>query len=101
MRVLITENRLYSSLEKYILNGYPMVRDVTFSTREVKLASGSFRERKTIQRHIINIKFDADKMEYSPTLTLKQIRNDINSMFSFDIDGYGSEWGLEYKMIRD
>ena len=40
-------------------------------------------------------------MEYSPTLTLKQIRNDINSMFSFDIDGYGSEWGIEYKMIRD
>jgi hypothetical protein len=25
MKVLITENRLHSSIEKYILDGYPMV----------------------------------------------------------------------------
>jgi hypothetical protein len=102
MKIIITENRLNSSLEKYILNGYPMVKRVFFTTKLVQLAgepnSGG---EKIIDRNIINIDFIDGKMTHSPSYMGRQIRNDINSMFGFDIDKYGSDWGMEVKMVRD
>jgi hypothetical protein len=87
MKVIITENRLHSSIEKYILDGYPMVRRVRFTPGGTD--------------YIINIDFIDGKMTHSPSYMGRRIRNDINSMFGFDIDKYGSDWGMEVKMVRN
>ena len=99
MKILITENKLHTTIERYILGGYPVVKYVKFTTKDVYLASGSKSERRTIQRHIINVGFKANEMEISPTRILREIRNDVNRMFGLDIDMSGSHWGIEYKMF--
>jgi hypothetical protein len=102
MKIIITENRLNSSLEKYILGGYPMVKRVFFTTKSIRLA-GEPNEKgeNDIVRNIINIDFIDGKMTHSPSWTSKQIRNDINSMFGLYINTYGASWGMEVKMVRD
>lgn len=99
MKVLITENKLFNSIERYVLEGYPVVKSVTFTTKEVYLASGDKSERRTIQRNIINVGFKGGEMQNSPTRTLREIRADINRMFGLRIDESGSNWGIEYKMM--
>lgn len=83
MKLIITENRLHKTIEKYILDGYPMVRRVRFTPGGTD--------------YVINIDFIDGKMSYSPTYTLKQIKNDIGSMFGLDMGRHGSG-KLEYKM---
>ena len=85
MKVLITENRLHKTIEKYILDGYPMVKRVRFTPGGTD--------------YIINIDFIDGKMSHSPTYTLKQIKNDIGSMFGLDMGRHGSG-KLEYKMVN-
>jgi hypothetical protein len=100
MKYIITESRINNLLENYILERYPMVKNVFFTTKSIRLA-GEPNERgeNNIIRNIININFIDGEMTNSPTWTSKQIRNDINSMFGLDIDKYGSDWGFEWKMI--
>jgi hypothetical protein len=99
MKVLITESKYNNLIENYILNGYPVVKSVTFTTKDVYLASGDKSDRRTIQRNIINVGFKGGKMQNSPTRTLREIRADVNRMFGLDIDMSGSHWGIEYKMM--
>jgi hypothetical protein len=101
MKYIITESRINNLLEKYILERYPMVRDVFFTTKLTRLA-GEPNERgeNDIIRNVININFKDGKMTHSSSYTGRQIRNDVNSMFSLDIDKYGSDWGMEVKMVR-
>lgn len=99
MKVLIKESKYNNLIENYILNGYPVVKNVTFTTKDVYLASGDKSERRTIQRNIINVGFRGGEMQNSPTRTLREIRADINRMFGLDIDMSGSHWGIEYKML--
>jgi hypothetical protein len=99
MKVLITESKYNKLIEDYILNGYPVVKNVTFTTKDVYLASGDKSERRTIQRNIINVGFRGGEMQNSPTRTLREIRADINRMFGLRIDESGSDWGIEYKMM--
>ena len=99
MKVLITESKYNKLIEDYILNGYPVVKNVTFTTKDVYLASGNKSERRTIQRNIINVGFRGGEMQNSPTRTLREIRADINRMFGLRIDESGSDWGIEYKMM--
>ena len=102
MKILITENKLHRSIEKYIIDGYPMVKRVFFTTKLIRLAGESNeRGENNIVRNIINIDFIDGKMTHSPSYVGRQIRNDVNSMFGFDIDKYGSDWGMEWKMVRD
>ena len=101
MKVIITENRLHKTIEKYILNGYPMVKRVFFTTKKIRLASEpNSKGENIIDRNIINIDFIDGKMSYSPTYTLKQIKNDIGSMFGLDMGRHGSG-KLEYKMVSE
>jgi hypothetical protein len=88
MKYIITENRINNLLEKFILERYPMVRDVFFTTKLIRLA-GEPNERgeNDIIRNIININFMDGKMTHSPSYTGRQIRNDVN-------------WGMEVKMVR-
>jgi hypothetical protein len=102
MKVIITENRLNSSIEKYILKGYPMVKRVFFTTKLIRLASDpNEKGENDIVRNILNIDFIDGKMTHSPNWMAKQIRNDINSMFGLYINTYGASWGMEVKMVRD
>ena len=73
-----------------------------FKTKLIRLASEpNERGENDITRNIININFIDGKMTHSPSYVGRQIRNDVNSMFGFDIDKYGSDWGMEVKMVRD
>jgi hypothetical protein len=102
MKVIITENKLNSSIEKYILNGYPMVKRVFFTTKKIRLASEpNSKGENDIVRNIVNIDFIDGKMTHSPSYVGRQIRNDINSMFGLYINTYGASWGMEVKMVRD
>ena len=60
---LIKEQRLNNIIEKYILELYPVVKSVTFTTKDVYLASGDKSERRTIQRNIINVGFKGEASE--------------------------------------
>ena len=99
MKLLITESKYNKLIEDYVLDGYPVVKNVTFTTKDVYLASGDKSERRTIQRNIINVGFRGGEMQNSPTRTLREIRADVNRMFGLRIDESGSDWGLEYKML--
>jgi len=100
MKYIITESRINNLLEKYILERFPMVRDIFFTTKSVRLASEpNERGESNIIRNVININFKNGEMQNSPTLTSKEIINDINSMFGLEIGQYGSDWGVEWKMI--
>jgi len=102
MKVVIKESKYNNLIEKYILDGYPMVKRVFFKTKLIRLASEpNERGENNIVRNIINIDFIDGKMTHSPNYMGRQIRNDVNSMFGFDIDKYGSYWGMEVKMVRD
>jgi hypothetical protein len=96
MKMIITESKLINIIKNYILGGYPVVKNVTFITKDVYSES----ERKTIQKNIIVIGLISGQMTHSPSWTMKEIRNDINRVFSLDIDKYGSDsdWGIDYKI---
>ena len=91
---------MFKSIEKYILDGYPMVDDVFFTTKSIRLAGESNeRGENNIIRNIININFKNGEMTNTPTRTSIHICNDINLMFGIRIGEYGSDWGIEWKMI--
>jgi hypothetical protein len=101
MKYIITESRINNLLEKYILERYPMVKNVFFTTKLVQLAGEpNSRGEKIINRNTINIDFIDGKMTHSPTWTSKYIINDINLMFSLGVGEYGSDWDIEWKMVR-
>jgi len=100
MKVLIKESKYNNLIENYILNGYPVVKNVTFTTKDVYLASGDKTERRTIQRNIIIIHLISGQMTHSPSWTMREIRNDINRMFGLGIELSGSHWGIDYKIYN-
>jgi hypothetical protein len=99
MKVLITESKYNKLIEDYILDGYPVVKNVTFTTKDVYLASGDENGRKIVTRDIIVLGFISGQMTHSPSWTVKEIRNDINRMFGLGIEQPRSNWGIEYKML--
>jgi hypothetical protein len=100
MKLLITENKLHNYIERYILEGYPDVKNVTFTTKDVYLASGDKSERRTIQRTIIVLGFISGQMSISPTSQLRHVREDINRMFGLGIGESGSDWGIDWKITN-
>jgi hypothetical protein len=102
MKVLIKEEKRNDLIEKYILNTFPMVGKVTFETKKVQLASGeNIRGENVINRTKIHIDFIDGKMTHSPSYMLRKIKNQINPIFGLDIESYGSDWGLEGKMVQN
>jgi hypothetical protein len=100
MKYIITESRINNLLEKYILERYPMVRDVFFTTKLIRLAGESNeRGENDIIRNIININFKDGGFTAIPGYRVRQIMNDINLMFGIGIGEYGSDWGIEWKII--
>lgn len=102
MKILITENKLYHTLENYILEGYPEVKRVSFIKKKVQLASGpNIKGEPMIERNVIIIGFISGQMTHSPTWNLKHIRQDVNRMFGLGIGEYGSDWDMDYKITNE
>ena len=104
MKVLITENKLYNAIERYILDGYPMVKSVEFSTRPSGYIwdfedNNVTSEKSPLLNNVINIGFINGKMTHSPSWTLKQIKREINSMFGLNIGEKKTKWELISKWV--
>jgi hypothetical protein len=102
MKVLITENKLYNAIERYILDGFPMVKSVTFSTRPEGYIWGFedndvTSKESPLLKNVISVGFINGKMTHSPTWTLKQIKREINSMFGLNIGERKTKWELDGK----
>ena len=96
MKYIITESRINNLLEKYILERFPMVKNVSFTTKKVQLAGEpNSRGEKIIDRNIINLSWDWGEMEWSPNKTTKSIIVDVNRMFGLNIGEYGSDWDIK------
>lgn len=100
MKILITENKLYNTLEKYILEGYPEVKNITFTKRNVGLLDGE-SDMITIQKNIIVLGFISGQMQHSPTWNLRHVRQDVNRMFGIGVGEYGSDWDIDYKITNE
>jgi hypothetical protein len=101
MRVLITEHKYYNMIEKYILDGYPMVKNVKFITKKTHLASGpNSRGENIIDKNVIIVELISSQMEHSPNWTMKDIGHDVNNMFGLDINKYGSDWDIDYEIVN-
>lgn len=103
MKILITENRLYNTLEKYILEGYPEVKSVTFKKNKVRLLDSgpNIKDEPIIERNMIILGFINGQLIHSPTWNLRHVRQDVNRMFGIGIDEYGSDWGIDYKITNE
>lgn len=96
MKYIITESRINNLLEKYILERFPMVKNVRFTTKKVQLAGEpNSRGEKIIDRNVINLSWDWEEMEWSPNRTTKSIMVDVNRMFGLNIGEYGSDWDIK------
>jgi len=99
MKILITENRLYNTLEKYILEGYPEVKSVTFKKNKVQLFDSE--GEPIIERNMIILGFISGQMRHSPTWNLRHVRQDVNRMFGLRIGEDSSDWGIDYKITNE
>ena len=96
MKYIITESRINNLLEKYILERFPMVKNVSFTTKKVQLAGEpNSRGEKIIDRNVINLSWDWEEMEWSPNRMTKSIMVDVNRMFGLNIGEYGSDWDIK------
>lgn len=96
MKYIITESRINNLLEKYILERFPMVKNVSFTTKKVQLAGEpNSRGEKIIDRNVINLSWNWEEMEWSPNRTTKSIIVDVNRMFGLNIGEYGSDWDIK------
>jgi hypothetical protein len=95
MKILITENKLHNSIEKYILDGYPVVKNVTFIKKDVYLDGGNKSEK-----NIIVIGLIGSQLTHSPNWTTKDIGRDVNRMFSLELEQSESDWEIDYKIYN-
>ena len=106
MKYIITESRINNLIESFILERYPMVKRVRFSTMAKGYIWGYGNDKVTseenpIRKNVITVEFIIGKLTQSPVTTLKKIRNDINPMFGLDIGKRDSDWGIDYKNVLD
>ena len=105
MKYVITENNFKNSIEKYLKESFPEIISVNFKTKSVFLASDNGR---TISRNVIEIIADPfnaregnKKYTYSVAKKLKsRIWGSIDSLFGLGFEEYGSDWDMEYFIIK-
>ena len=102
MKILITENKRVKLIQNYILSTFPEVDSVDISQIQSYLGSGpnKFGEDGVITVNVITVNFDDSKMEYSPTMTLRKIMKQVDSIFGLDLAEYGSHWDFDYRMKK-
>lgn len=100
MKYLIKESKLNSTIENFILDSYPIVNKVLFSSRTKIL--GSIKGTPSVEFTIITIILDNSEVKYKTHEMRKiftQIRNTVNSFFNLEMDEYGSLWEMEGKQL--
>jgi len=102
MKILITENRRIKLIQNYIMSTFPVVDSVDISQKQRMLGSGPSKtgEDGILTINVITVNFDDSKMEYSPTMTLRKIMKQVDSIFGLDLGDYGSHWDFTYKMVK-
>ena len=105
MKYVITENTLKHSIERYLKESFPEIVSVNFRTKSVWLASDGGRR---IERNVIEIIADPFNTResnrlynYSDAKKLKsRIWNSLDSMFGLGFEEYGSEWDMDYFIMK-
>jgi hypothetical protein len=100
MKYLITENKLNTTIKRYIIEMYPIVNDVFFTTKNVVLAST--KGTPTVEQTTINIIIDNSKNEFVGG-ELRNIERDIkstvDSMFNLKHMYYSSPWNFNFLQL--
>jgi len=106
MKYLITESKIESTIESFLKSSFDEVVGVKFNKVSRNLA---YDEGKRIEVNIIEILIDPEgilKGNFNPNRgdfvgdDLKiQIWQTINSMFSLNMEKYGSEWDIEFFIL--
>jgi hypothetical protein len=105
MKYLITESKMNSSIERFLKGTFDEVVDVRFKKVGVYLAG----DDKTIQRNQIQVlidpqgilkgNFNVSKGHFIGYDLKKDIWQTVNSMFSLNMEGYGSDWDIEFFVL--
>jgi hypothetical protein len=99
MKILITESKLHNTLEKYILEGYPEVKSVTF--KKYKVHQFDSEGEPIIERNIIILGFISGQLMHSPTWNLRQVREDVNRMFGLRIGEDSLDWSIDWEITNE
>jgi hypothetical protein len=107
MKYLITESKIESTIESFLKSSFDEVVDVKF--RKVGIVLGSETPSRRIERTNIQILIDPEgilKGNFKPNKghfvgdNLKiEIWQTINSMFSLNMEKYGSDWDIEFHVL--
>ena len=96
MKYIITESKLEGSIKKFVLQEYPDVSDVFFTTKKVAL--GSSVDRPVINETIINVIINNSKNQLKRDYTYNlesDIIDSVNTVFNLKYDEYGSGWDFK------
>jgi hypothetical protein len=96
MKFLITESKLVESIKKFILQEYPEVGDVFFTTKRVVL--GSIKGLPVIEQTIINVVINNSKNQLKKDYISKletNIIESVDSVFNLKYEDYGSLWDFK------
>ena len=101
MKILITEDKRIKLIQNYILSTFPEVVSVDISDKKVLLGNDGPKNKQgeIINVTLITVNFDDSEMEYSPTMTLRKIMRQVNSIFGLDLNEFASKWDFTYKMV--
>ena len=105
MKYLITESRFNNAIEKFLKAKYDSIVSVFFRKSNVWLAS----EDRSIERTVITVivdpykildgNFDGIFKQYDRNIR-REIWNDLNTLFTLNVDKYGSDWDIEVYGIK-
>lgn len=100
MKYIITENKLNKTIKGYIMEMFPMVYDVYFTT--IKKSLGSTEGQPTVEETVINIIINNSENKFQLT-ELNEIRreitNSVDTFFNLEYEVYGSLWGFHFHQI--
>ena len=105
MKYLITESKMESSIERFLKSSFSEVVDVKFRKVGVWLASDDREiERNKIQvlidpQGILKGNFNVSKGHFIGYDLKKDIWQTVNSMFSLNMEEYGSDWDIEFFVL--
>lgn len=102
MKILITEDKRIKLIQNYILSTFPEVVSVDIHPKRFLLGGGpnKYGEEGVITVNVITVNFDDSEMEYSPTMTIRKIMRQVDSIFGLDLAEYGSYWNFDYRIIN-
>ena len=107
MKYIITESKMNSSIERFLKSSFSEVVDVKFKKVGVWLASDDREiERNKIQVLIDpqgilkgNFNVNVSKGHFIGYDLKKDIWQTVNSMFSLNMEEYGSDWDIEFFVL--